>query len=115
MRLPRKLKKGCRTLNGKPRTKWQRKGQLHIAKTVDDIVKTACAAAVGMHLLRQASEMIHPVTFPSGGIVVPPPPKVGVGQMPTGETVLTREQVASLNRAIGTNPAEGEFRPDGRQ
>ena len=106
MRLPRKLKKGCRTLNGNPRTKWQRKGRLHIAKVLNDVVKTACAAAVGMDLLRQAAEIIHPVTFPSGGIVVPPPPKVGVAQMPTGEMVLNREQVAKLKHAIDINPMD---------
>ena len=96
MRLPRKLKKGCRTLNGKPRTKWQRKGRLHIAKVLNDVANTACAAAVGMDLLRQAAERINPVTFPSGGIAVPPPPKVGVAQMPTGEMVINREQAARL-------------------
>lgn len=106
MRLPRKLKKGCRTLNGNPRTKWQRKGRLHIAKVLNDVAKTACAAAVGMALLRQAAEIIHPVTFPSGGIVVPPPPKVGVAQMPTGEMVLNREQVAKLKHAIDINPMD---------
>ena len=95
MRLPRKLKKGCRTLNGNPRTKWQRKGRLHIAKVLNDVANTACAAAASMDLLRQASERINPVTFPSGGIVAPPP-KVGVAQMPTGEMVLNREQVAKL-------------------
>ena len=41
MRLPRKLNKGCRTLNGNPRTKWQRKGRLHIAKTFADVVEMA--------------------------------------------------------------------------
>ena len=106
MRLPRKLKKGCRTLNGNPRTKWQRKGRLHIAKVLNDVAKTACAAAVGMDLLRQAAERIHPVTFPSGGVVVPPPPKVGVAQMPTGEMVLNREQVAKLKHAIDINPMD---------
>ena len=106
MRLPRKLKKGCRTLNGNPRTKWQRKGRIHIAKTFENIANTACAAAVGMDLLRQAAERIHPVTFPSGGIVVPPPPKVGVAQMPTGEMVLNREQVAKLKHAIDINPMD---------
>lgn len=104
MRIPRKLKKGCRTLNGIPRTKWQRKGRLHIAKVLNDVAKTACAAAVGMDLLRQAAERINPVTFPSGGIVVPPPPKVGVAQMPTGEMVLNREQVAKLKHSIDINP-----------
>ena len=106
MRLPRKLKKGCRTLNGNPRTKWQRKGRHHIAKTFENIAKTAAAAAVGMDLLRQAVESIHPVTFPSGGIVVPPPPKVGVAQMPTGEMVINREQVAKLKHAIDINPMD---------
>jgi hypothetical protein len=103
MRLPRKLKKGCRTLNGNPRTKWQRKGRLHIAKTLNGIAKAACAAAVSIDLLRQAAERINPVTFPSGGIVVPPPPRVGVAQMQTGEIVINREQVARLKHAIDIN------------
>ena len=106
MRLPRKLKKGCRTLNGNPRTKWQRKGRLHIAKVLNDVANTACAAAVGMDLLRQVAERINPVTFPSGGIVVPPPQKVGVAQMPTGEMVLNREQIAKLKHAIDINPMD---------
>ena len=106
MRLPRRLKKGCRTLNGNPRTKWQRKGRLHIAKVLNDVANTACAAAVGMDLLRQAAERINPITFPSGGIVVPPPPKVGVAQMPTGEMVLNREQVAKLKHSIDINPMD---------
>ena len=106
MRLPRKLKKGCRTLNGNPRTKWQRKGRLHFAKILNDVANSACAAAVGMKLLRQAAERINPVALPSGGIVVPPTPKVGVAQMPTGEMVLNREQVARLKHAIDINPME---------
>ncbi len=100
MRLPRKLKKGCRTLNGTPRTKWQRKGRLHIAKVLNDVAQTACAAAAGMDLMRQAFERINPVMFPSGGIVVPPPPKVGVAQMPTGEMVLNREQMRVLEAPV---------------
>ena len=106
MRLPRKLKKGCRTLNGNPRTKWPRKGRIHIARTLENVAKTACAAAVGMDLLRQAAERIHPVTFPSGGIVVPPPPKVGVALMPTSELVMSREQIAKLKHAILVEPAD---------
>lgn len=106
MRLPRKLKKGCRTLNGNPRTKWQRKGRLHIAKILNDVANSACAAAVGMNLLRQVAERINPVALPSGGIVVPPPTKVGVEQMPTGEMVLNREQVARLKHTIDINTME---------
>lgn len=110
MRLPRKLKKGCRTLNGNPRTKWQRKGRFHIAKTFENIAKAAAAAAVGMDLLRQVAERINPVTFPSGGIVAPPPPKVGVAQMPTGEMVINREQMGVLEATIkGSNL---QYNPD---
>ena len=106
MRLPRKLKKGCRTLNGNPRTKWQRKGRIHIARLLENVAKTACAAAVGMDLLRQAAERIHPVTFPSGGIVAEPPPNVGVAQMPTGKMVLHREQIAKMKHAIFVEPSD---------
>ena len=106
MRIPRKLKKGCRTLNGNPRTKFQRKGRLHIAKTLQQVADTACAAAIGMDLMRQAVEKIHTVTFPSGGIVVPPPPKVGVAQMPTVEMVINREQIAKLKHTLLVEPAD---------
>ena len=102
MKLPRKLKKGCRTLKGRPRTKWQRKVQLQKKRLLENIANTACAAAVGMELLRQAVKKINPVTFPSGGIVVPPP-KVGVAQMPTGEMVVAREQVGLLKATIKGN------------
>ena len=109
MRLPRKLKKGCRTLNGNPRTKWQRKGRLHIAKTFENIAKTAAAAAVGMDLLRQAAERIHPVTFPQGGIVVSPPPRTErmmVGES-IGEIVLHRPQLDRLKHVIMVDPMDG--------
>ena len=106
MRLPRKLKKGCRTLNGNPRTKWQRKGRLHIAKLLNEVATSACAAAVGMELFQKVAERINPITLPSGGIVVPPPPKVGAAQMPTYEMVLNREQVARLKHAIDIKPME---------
>ena len=93
-------------MNGNPRTKWQRKGRLHIAKTLQHVADTACAAALSMDLMRQAVEKIHPVTFPSGGIVVPPPPKVGMAQMPTGEMVINREQIAKLKHPILIEPAD---------
>lgn len=106
MRLPRKLKKGCRTLNGNPRTKWQRKGRAHIVKTLKGMAGITRTALIGDELLRRATERIIPNVIPSGGIVVPPPPKVGVAQMPTGEMVLNREQVARLKHAIVINPME---------
>lgn len=103
MRLPRKLKKGCRTLNGNPRTKWQRKGRTHIVKTLEGMVDITRAALIAAELLRRAAERIIPVAIPSGGIAAPPP-KVGVAQMPTGEMVINREQVARLIHAIDINP-----------
>lgn len=105
-RIPRKLKKGCRTLNEYPRTKWQQKGRLYIAKMLENVAKAACAAAFSMDLLRQMAERINPVTFPSGGIVVPPPPKVGVAQMPTTELVVNHNQIEKLKGAIDINPLE---------
>ena len=100
MRLPRKLKKGCRTLNGNPRAKWQRKGRIRFTKILNDFAISVRATAVEVELLRKAAERINPVALPSGGIIVPPPPKVGVAQMPTGETVFNREQIARLKHAI---------------
>ena len=101
MRLPRKLKKACRTLNGNPRTKWQRKARLQIAKMLQQVADSACACARNMDQARQAVEK-----FPSGGIVVAPPPKVGVAQMPTGEMVINREQIAKLKHTILVEPAD---------
>ena len=106
MRLPRKLKKGCRTLHGNPRTKWQRKGQLHIVRLFKNVGKTACAAAVGMDLLRQAVERINPVSLPSGGIVVPPSSRTEqmmVGES-TGEIVLHRPELDRLKHVIMAAP-----------
>ena len=52
VRIPRKLKKGCRTLKDIPRNKWQRKGQAKIKKTMERIAITACAIATVTDLLR---------------------------------------------------------------
>jgi hypothetical protein len=96
-------------LHGNLRTKWQRKGRLHIARLFENIAKTAAAAAVGMDLMRQAVERIHPVTFPSGGIVIPPPPRTErmmVGES-TGEIVLHRPQLDRLKHVIMDDPMDG--------
>ena len=90
-------------MNGNPRTKWQRKGRLHITKMLKDVVNSACAAAV---VMEKVAERINPIALPSGGIVVQPPPKVCVAQMPTSEMVLTREHIARLKHAIDINPME---------
>ena len=100
-RVPRKLKKGCRTLDGNPRTKWQRKGLVHIAKMLQDVLDSACAVALSTNLVDKLVERIIPETsFPSGGISVPPPPKVGVAQMPTSELVMNHDQIERLKNCI---------------
>ena len=105
MKLPRKLKKGCRTLHGKPRTKWQRKGQLHLCRLFEDIGKTAATAALSMDVLRQASERIMP-PLPTGGIVLPPPQRMMVGES-TGEIVLHRPQLDRLKHVVMVDPMDG--------
>ena len=105
MRLPRKLKKGCRTLHGKPRTKWQRKGQLHLCRLFEDIGKNAAAAALSMDVLRQAADRIMP-PLPTGGIVLPPPQRMMVGES-TGEIVLHRPQRDRLKHAVKVDPMDG--------
>ena len=105
MRLPRKLKKGCRTLHGKPRTKWQRKGRLHLCRLFEDIGKTAATAALSMDVLRQASERIMP-PLPAGGIVLPPPQRMMVGES-TGEIVLHRPQLDRLKHVVMVDPVDG--------
>jgi len=104
MRLPRKLKKGCRTLHGKPRTKWQRKGRLHLCRLFKDIGKTTAAAALSMDVLRQVSECIMP-PLPTGGIVLPPPQRMMVGES-TGEIVLHRPQRDRLKHVVMVDPMD---------
>lgn len=99
MGLPRKLKKGCRTLHGNPRTKWQRKGRRYIARLFENIANTASAAAVATELLRQAVRRINPVVLSPGGIVVPQPERMMVGES-TGEIVLHRPQLDQLKHVM---------------
>lgn len=102
MRLPRKLKKGCRTLHGNPRTRWQRKGRLHITRLFESVGITACAAAVGAEVLRRAVKRINPVVLPPGGIVVPRPERMMVGES-TGEIVLHRPERDRLKHVVMAN------------
>ena len=106
MKLPRKLKKGCRTLHGNPCTKWQRRGQQHLVRIFENISKAACTAAVGMDVLRQAFERINPVQLPPNGIVPPPPQVMMVGES-TGETVLHRSQLNRLKHVVMVDPMDG--------
>lgn len=99
MRLPRKLKKGCRTLQEKPRTRWQRKGQIHIARMFEDIANTASAAAVGMESLNQLVKSIISVKCQPGGIVPSQTQRMMVGES-TGEIVLHRPQLDLLKHTV---------------
>ena len=73
-------------------------------RALEEIAQAACGVAVGMDMLRQVAKNIHPVTFPSGCIVVPPsyPPNVGMDHMPTGELVnpLSGEKLAKLRNIV---------------
>ena len=106
MRLPRKLKKGCRTLQGKPRTRWQRKGQIHIARLFEDIANAVRAAATGMDPLTQIVKSINSFRFPSGGIVPSQNQRMMVGESP-GEIVLRRPQLDKLKHAVMADPMDG--------
>lgn len=99
MRLPRKLKKGCRTLQEKPRTRWQRKGQIHIARLFEDIANAVSAAAVGMESLTQLVKSINSFRFPPGGIVPSQTQRMMVGES-TGEVVLHRPQLDLLKHTV---------------
>lgn len=94
-RLPRKLKKGCLTLSGNPRTRWQRKGRIYTAKLLKSIANTACAAAVSMDILGKIAKRINPVLLPPGGFAVPQPERMTVGEQ-AGEMILHRPQLDQL-------------------
>ena len=96
MRLPRKLKKGCRTLKFRPRTKWQRKGQLHIAKTFENIARIACNVAV----MSRAVESIHPINLPPGGIAGPQQTGGMIPKESNSEMVMNRQQLDSLRNLL---------------
>ena len=63
MKLPRKLKKGIRTMNGRPRNKWQRRGQIITVRLLFCIGRLAAAIAKAESLRRT------PNKFPPCGIV----------------------------------------------
>ena len=67
MRLPRKLKKGIRTLNGKPKTKWQRRGRNFNVRFLYAVGHLAACIAKAESLRRT------PNKFPPCGIVTDNP------------------------------------------
>ena len=93
MRYPRKLKKGIRTLrNGKPKTKWQRKGQIVATKFWNGLGQTVAALAfIGSLPYR------IPHNFKPGGIVAKAKDNPCLSN---GELVMTRESAEALMRHI---------------
>lgn len=68
MKLPRKLKKGIRTLNGKPKTKWQRRGRIVTIRLLFSIGRLAAAIATVSTFPHNVQNKFH-----SGGIVTDSP------------------------------------------
>ena len=83
----------------KPRTRWQRKGQIHIARLFEDIANAVSAAAVGMESLTQLVKSINSFRFPPGGIVPSQTQRMMVGES-TGEIVLHRPQLDLLKHTV---------------
>ena len=90
---PRKLKKGVRTLrDGKPRTKWQRRGQLLAVKLWNGLGLTVAKVAIIGSLPFRL-----PHNFKPGGLVAKPTINPCLNK---GELVMTRESAEALMRHI---------------
>ena len=89
IKLPRKLKKGCRTLHGQPRTKWQRKARNLAIQLLPYIPSVAGAMATKLDARAK-------IKFPSGGIVPASQPSFKI--TPAGESVtpMTRQDIDKL-------------------
>lgn len=91
-RLPRKLKKGIRSLRScRPRSKWQRKAYNRFFKTVETLAEI---------------ERLHQSfleSLPSGGLVSPLS-SPGIIELP-GEIVLNRPEIVRLEHLIYDDPA----------
>lgn len=108
-RIPRKLKKGLRTLHGNPRTKWQRKGRLYLQKEMEAFSKAIREATIGYDAMIRYSERFNPMMMcrPIGILMTPPdPPKVGVAVRPMGEIVLSRQQLERLAHHLIITPSD---------
>ena len=94
MRLPRKLKKGIRTLrHGRPKTKWQRRGKIVAAKFWTELGQAAAAIAIVGSLPFRT-----PHSFKPGGIVAPKSESNPC--MNNGELVMDHESVEALMQRI---------------
>ena len=89
IKLPRKLKKGCRTLHGQPRTKWQRK-----ARNIAIQLLPYIPAVAGVMAAKLDAKV--KIKFPSGGFMPANHPSFCL--IPKGETVrvMNRKEVEEL-------------------
>ena len=100
MRLPRKLKKGIRTIrNGRPRTKWQRKGQAKFSTTMMRMSLTASLYAITMSKVNEI--LTKGMHLKPGGIVRSDPPQVNN----KGEVVITKDEAQRLADYINSGPS----------
>lgn len=90
MRLPRKLKKGIRTMNGRPRNKWQRRGQILTVRLLFAAGRLAAAIAKAESLRR------IPNKFPPGGIVTDIPHYINQGEKVIGNPRKDYESIVSI-------------------
>ena len=89
MKLPRKLKKGIRTLNGKPKTKWQRRGRNFNIKFLYAIGHLAACIAMNKSLHRQ-------LNFQPAGIVTGIPHWINQGERVIGNPRKDYESIVSI-------------------
>ena len=87
IKLPRKLKKGCRTLHCHPRTKWQRKARNLAIQLMPYIPAVAGVMASKLNARVKTK-------FPSGGFV--PARQSSFNITPAGELVMTRQDIDKL-------------------
>ena len=92
-RIPRKLKKGMRTLCKPNRSKWQRRGYLNFTRMIKEVAPLAMKNLIDSEMANFAKAEEH--LFSQGGLFVPPPPRIEGADMHT-ELVLTRPQLDRL-------------------
>ena len=89
MKLPRKLKKGIRTLNEKPKTKWQRRGRNFNIRFLHAIGYLAACISMNKSLHR-------PFNFQPCGIVTDIPHYINQGEKVIGNPRKDYESIVSI-------------------
>ena len=100
-RIPRKLKKGCNTLHGEPRTKWQRRGQLLMGRSLVDMGWNFFKMIATHHLPTPTH------VLPSGGFFTSNNP------CSQNEMVINKDQIQRLKAKVTISKEEFEKCKDG--